>query len=93
MAMTFAIGAARRAVPQPSPFDSIAGRVAWSLRPRKWMLAWTGLIALFVVFGRPMVLFNYGGGRCQYIDWWLNAHWLAAQGDGLFQGCRFLATW
>jgi hypothetical protein len=37
-----------------------------------------------------MFLWNYGSGRCQYIDWHLDAHMRQAQGDGAFQGCRFL---
>ncbi len=87
------IGSVTSHVPQPSPWHSSVGRVAWALRPRKWMLAWALILALITVFGRPMFLFYYGGGRCQYIDWWFRAHWLPAQGDGLFQGCRFLAGW
>jgi hypothetical protein len=91
--MGLAVQAARQAVPQPSPWRSLTGRVLWALRPRKWMLAWGFIIGLMIVFGRPMILNWYGGGRCQYIDWWLRPHVLPAQGDGMFQGCRFLAGW
>ena len=87
------IGSVTSHVPQPSPWGSVAGRLAWSLRPRKWMLAWALILGLIAIFGRPMLLFKYGGGRCEYIDWWFQAHWLPAQGDGAFQGCRFLSTW
>lgn len=91
VAMGLAIGGVNRAVRHPSPFHSAAGHLLWLLRPRKWLVSWGIIIGLIAVLGRPMILNNYGGGRCQYIDWWFEAHILPAQGDGLFQGCRFLA--
>lgn len=93
MAMVLAIQATNQSVAQPSPFTSLIGRTLWALRPRKWMIAWGVIIAILAVFGRPMILNNYGYGRCQYIDWWFNEHILPAQGDGVFAGCRFLAGW
>ncbi len=93
VAMGLAIGSVNRAVEKPSPFHGTAGQILWALRPRKWLVAWAFVVGLMVFFGRPMILNNYGGGRCQYIDWWFEAHILPAQGYGPFQGCRFLAGW
>jgi len=92
-AMGLAIASVTQSVPQPSPFASSPGRVLWALRPRKWMIAWGVIVGLLAVLGRPMILNWYGGGRCQYIDWWVVARWLPAHGDGLFGGCRFLVGW
>lgn len=91
VAMGLAIGSVTRMVEKPSPFHSAAGQVLWALRPRKWLVAWALIVGLIVAFGRPMILNSYGGGQCQYIDWWFEPHVLPAHGDGPFQGCRFLA--
>lgn len=88
VAMGLAIASATHAVRAPSPWPSVPGRMLWALRPRKWMIAWGLIITLFAVLGRPMILNNYGGGRCQYIDWWAEARWYPAPGDGRFGGCR-----
>ncbi len=88
--LSFAIGSVTSGVHQSSPWPSTAGWVIWCLRPRKWMIAWACLIGLVLMFGQPMFLWNYGGGQCQYIDWWLKPNLRPAQGDGSFQGCRFL---
>lgn len=93
VAMGLAIGSINRTTEKPSPFHGTAGQILWALRPRKWLVAWGLIIGLVAVLGRPMILNNYGGGGCQYIDWWFEPHILPAQGDGLFQGCRFLAGW
>ena len=84
------MGSVTSGVHRPSPWPSMVGWALWSLRPRKWMIAWACLIGLVLVFGRPMFLWNYGSGRCQYIDWHLDEHVRLAQGDGAFNGCRFL---
>ena len=92
IAMFLAIGSATHAVMAPSPFSSTTGHFLWALRPRKWMIAWGLIFALVAVLGRPLFLYNYGGGRCQYIDWWLEPHWRSAHGDGRYDGCRFLSS-
>jgi hypothetical protein len=61
-AMLLAIMSVKQSVPHPSPFPSITGQIAWALRPRKWMVAWGLIIALFAILGRPMVLNWYGAG-------------------------------
>ncbi|MCB1509264.1 MAG: hypothetical protein KDJ36_00040 [Hyphomicrobiaceae bacterium] len=88
-----AITSVKQSVASPSPFPGPTGQLLWALRPRKWMIAWGLIVVMIAILGRPMFLWNYGGGRCQYIDWWLRAHVLHAQGDGVFSGCRFLAAW
>ncbi len=88
MGWAYAIGGIGTAVPRPSPFTSGIGRIAWALRPRPWVLWWAGIILTVQILGAPMVLWNYGGGRCQYIDWHFDAHWRPAHGDGPFAGCR-----
>ncbi len=92
-AMLLAMISVNQAVAKPSPFSGTLGRLLWVLRPRAWMIAWSLIVAVIAILGRPMILNWYGGGRCQYIDWWLRAHTLPAHGDGLFQGCRFLVGW
>jgi hypothetical protein len=89
---TYSIGGIGTAIPRPSPFASLAGRVAWTLRPRPWILWWLAIILIVQIFGAPMILWNYGGGRCQYIDWHFEAHWRGAQGDGAFAGCRVISS-
>ena len=69
--LCYALGAIGTAIPRASPFTSLAGRIAWALRPRSWLIAWLSIIVVVQVFGAPMVLWNYGGGRCQYVDWHL----------------------
>lgn len=92
MSMCFAIGSARHAIRRPSPFHSAIGRWLWAVRPRKWMIAWACIVGLVLIAGRPVILYNYGSGRCQYVDWWLTAYWRAPTTDGRYAGCRFLST-
>jgi len=92
LGLAYAIHATAKAIPSLPPFTSLPGQILWALRPRGWMLAWGVIIALVLVFGRPMFLWNYGHGRCQYIDWNFEAHIRPPHGDGAFAGCRFVAT-
>jgi len=87
-----AMGGVNQAIPTPSPFANWIGKIAWAVRPRSWLIAWAGIFLIIWIFGKPMVLWNYGGGRCQYIDWNFQSHVRPAQGDGASAGCRFLAT-
>ena len=90
--MGLAIGGARDAISTPSPFKTKWGRIAWALRPRPWVLCWLGLLATIGIFGKPMFLWNYGGGECVYIDWNFTPHVRSAHGDGAFRGCRYLTS-
>ena len=88
MALSFSIGSARHAVILNAHSAHLVFRILWWARPRKWMMAWGLIIALVATFGRPMILGNYGGGVCEYVDWWFTSRTVAAHGDGSFAGCR-----
>lgn len=55
------------------PFEDTRGsrgtilRFFWTLRPRSWLFAWAVIIGVFVVWGSPHLLWEYGGGRCAYL--------------------------
>ena len=85
-----AIGAIRTAVPSRSPFKNSIGRILWALRPRGWVIAWAVIVLTILILGKPLMLWTYGNGRCQYFDWHGNRITLPAHGDGSFGGCRFL---
>lgn len=92
MGWAYAIGGIGTAIPRPSPFTSLAGQIAWAFRPRPWVLWWGGIVLAVQILGAPMVLWNYGSDRCQYIDWHLEVHWLRPDGNGRQWGCRPITT-
>jgi hypothetical protein len=77
---------------RPCPWPGTAARIAWGLRPRGWMIAWTAIFAGANAFGTPHVLIAYPprtAGECVYIGMW-GAKRAPVKGGG-FNGCR-LAT-
>ena len=90
--LAHAMGAVNQAVPTPSPFKRTPVYILWALRPRGWVIAWAAIFLALWLFGKPMVLWNYGGGRCEYVDWWLEVLVLRSHGDGAFDGCRVITA-
>ncbi len=84
----------RSAVPQPSPFPSLAGRILWALRPRAWLIAWAVIWIGATMYGTPHMLWLYPAdgrpGVCAYVG----ADGIkreGADGGGLFGGCSLIA--
>lgn len=84
------IQAVKRSEYRPSPWPGFAGRIAWALRPRSWMVAWAAIFAAGWAFGTPHLLIEYpprtAAGTCTYVGLWGAIK--ARTDDGSFNGCR-----
>ncbi len=67
--VVLAVQALHAAESRPSPWPTLAGRIAWALRPRSWMLAWAAILITAAVVGTPHLAYEYPPRACTYVGW------------------------